>query len=109
MSIINNADIFGTGIYSTVKGRVENNLYQGLLFEKSASRSSSFPDNYIVLDVKTLKGELVEDYYSVERFIAATFSSDSLKGEHYLIIENKPLITGGVQPLDDLKGITISR
>jgi hypothetical protein len=95
-------DILGTGAGATVTGKITKRKYDGLLFSKQDIRSTSFPDNFIVVDVKELKGDHVTAYHAVSRFKEDNFSPDSVTGDYYMVLENKPLF-GVVLPLDDLK------
>jgi hypothetical protein len=95
-------DILGTGAGATITGKITKGRYDGLLFSKQDTRSTTFPDNFIVVDVKELNGDHVTAYHAVSRFKEETFSPGSFTGDHYLVLENKPLF-GVILPFDDLK------
>jgi len=96
-------DILGTGVVSTITGKITGTVYTGSLFSKNASRSAVFPDNSIVVDVKQLDENHIVDQHSVEKFNEETFQPEWIKGDPYFILK-KNLQFGRVMPLDDLKG-----
>ena len=95
-------DILGIGTGATITGKSTKRKYDGLLYSKNGPRSATFPDNYLVVDVKELKGDEVTAYHSVTRFKESTFKPELISGDHYLILENKPIFSQ-VLPMDDLK------
>jgi hypothetical protein len=94
-------DILGIGQEAIIFGKKSKREYHGLLFSKNDAISSTFPDNFIIIDIKDLLGDHVTSYHSVQRFKESEYSPNSLIGEYYLILENKPLF-GLVLPIDDL-------
>ena len=95
-------DILGTGAGVNIIGKITKGKYDGLLFSKQDTRSTAFPNNYIVVDVKEFKGGQVIAH-TVSRFKEDSFSPDSITCNHYLILENKPLFVPYSLPIDDLK------
>jgi len=96
-------DILGTGVLATITGKITGTVYTGSLFSKNASRSAVFPDNSIIVDVKQLDENHIVDQHAVDKFNEEAFQPESIKGDHYFILEKKPQF-GRVMPLDDLKG-----
>jgi hypothetical protein len=96
-------DILGMGTQATISGQTTKETYEGLLFSAKGPRSATFPDNFLLVDVKTMEGNHVTEFHNVSRFKEDSFDPGTLKGEQYLIVENKPLF-GHVLPMDDIKG-----
>jgi len=92
-------DILGMGIHATIE--TSNRIYDGALFSKTDPIPDA-PAGYIVIDVNVQNGDKVITSHSVERFDKETFTVDSLKGDNYMIVENKPIFSN-ILPLDDLR------
>jgi hypothetical protein len=88
----------GTGIFSYIIS--DGNKYEGLLYFKNDSLPD-YPDGFIYVDVKATKGECVTSAYNVGKYNKTTFNPSLLKGEHFMIIENKPLYNN-LSPLKDI-------
>ena len=96
-------DILGIGVVATITGKITGTMYTGSLFSKNALRSAAFPDNSIFVDVKQLDENHIVNQHSVEKFNEGTFQPESIRGDHYLILEKNPQF-GRVMLFDDLKG-----
>ena len=97
-------DILGLGTGCTIKGVTTGRDYNGQLFSKSIKRETTFPDNYILVDVAEVENEMVTSFHTVTRLNEKEFSFEQLKGNFYLILANQPLF-GRVHPMDDIMGI----
>jgi hypothetical protein len=97
------ADILGMGTNASITGKITGKEYNGVLHHKNDDvTAGDFHPKYIVIDVKTLDGEKVTDYYSVMRF--ENFSPAKLQGEKFLVVKNE-FALGGELPMDDIRGI----
>jgi hypothetical protein len=75
-------------------------MYEGTLFYKN-DPLPELPDECIIVDVKEVRGEHVIASHSISKFDKQQFDAKLLKGEHFMIIENKSLF-GNVQSLENL-------
>jgi hypothetical protein len=91
-----NKGIPGTGIRATIANG--NHIYEGTLFSSNQSLTE-IPSDYVLIDVKDTNVERVTSAYSVK--ILNKENLDTLNGNHYMIVENKPLF-GNIHPLEDL-------
>jgi len=88
----------GTGIRATIANG--GRLYRGTLFSKN-SPAPDLASRYLYVDVKETRVEHVVSAYSVNYFNPDTFDAATLKGDYFMLIEDKPLYDG-VKLLDDL-------
>jgi hypothetical protein len=91
-----NKGLPGTGIRATIANG--SRIYEGTLFSKEQSLTD-FPNGYLLIDVKETNVERVISAYSLNMLNKENFGS--LKGDHYMIVENKPLFEN-IQPSEDL-------
>lgn len=99
-----NKGLPGSGIFVDVF--VAGRKYEGLLFSKTEP-FPDFADGYIILDVRENRGEQVLSAYSVDILDCKSMSLSQLKGEYYIVLENRP-VSGDIQPLEDLRNIVVS-
>ncbi|MEP6677332.1 MAG: hypothetical protein ABJA78_19380 [Ferruginibacter sp.] len=74
--------------------------YDGLLFYKN-DPLPDFNEGHIFIDVKETNGEQVTSIYSADKFSTENFNVQQLKGEYFMILENKPLYDK-ILPLQDI-------
>jgi hypothetical protein len=70
-------------------------------------KSDALPDvagEYILIDVRTLDGEHVIAANSVIRLNKAAFSTEDLRGNYYMIVEDTPAFEN-INPYEDLLAI----
>jgi len=91
----------GTGISATISNA--HRKYEGILFSKG-DPLPDLPDGYLLIDVKEVIGENVISAYAVNKLDTEKFTAQEIKGEHYMVVENKPLF-GKAQPLENLKEV----
>jgi len=92
----------GTGIFAHISNVAKR--YEGILY----SRHDPLPDlpgEYILIDVMQTKGERVTAVYAVEKLNKENFNPGDLKGDYYMIVENRALYNDAV-PLEDIQLIT---
>ena len=95
----------GSGIFADIF--VADRKYEGLLF----SRAEDFPDfadGYILLDVRENSGERILSIHSAGILDVRTTNPQELKGDYYMILENRP-VHENIQPLADLLTIIPAR
>ena len=95
-----NTGLPGTGIMATIAR--DNRIYKGTLFSKEQALTD-FRDGYLLIDVKDTNVERVTSSYSIQVLNKENFQK--LKGNHYMIIENKP-VSGEIQPMEDLQSLS---
>jgi hypothetical protein len=78
----------GIGIRTAISH--SDRTYKGTLFFKK-DPLTDFPEEYILIDVKEIRGEHIVSANSAERLDKKSFNAQQIKGEHYLIVEDKPL------------------
>jgi len=78
----------------------DDRKYDGLLYYKN-DPLPDYPKGHIFLDVKETQGEQVTAIYAAGDFDSENFDAQSLKGEYFMVIENKPVF-GGIVPLEDI-------
>ncbi|HLZ86305.1 MAG TPA: SRPBCC domain-containing protein [Puia sp.] len=91
----------GSGIFADIF--VGSRKYEGLMF----SKTEPFPDNadgYIIVDIRENSGERVLSAYAVDTLDIKGMSPQQLKGDYYMVLENRP-VSGNIQPLEDLRQI----
>jgi hypothetical protein len=88
----------GIGIRCTISPG--ERTYKGTLFFKR-DPLPDLPEEYILIDVKELRGEHVVSAYAVERLDKANFSGDHMRGAYYMLVEDKPHF-GIIDPLKDI-------
>jgi hypothetical protein len=98
---MNQVDIFGQGIKATITGVLSGKDYEGLLLKKTDPIPQNVPSGYILIDVDEIKNEHVVTSHYIERFDAQKINS--LKGDYYMVVENRPLFSQ-IQPFEDLRG-----
>ena len=91
----------GSGIFADVF--VADRKYEGLLYSKTEP-FPDFGDGYLILDVRENRGERVLSAYSIDRLDNARMSPSRLKGDYYMVVENRP-VAANIQPLEDLRQI----
>ena len=93
----------GIGIRATISNL--DRKYEGILFSKG-DPLPDLPDGYLLIDVKEVIGEHVISAYAVNKLDKENFIAQNIRGEYYMIVENKPLFEK-IHPCDDLKEIII--
>lgn len=88
----------GTGIRATISNG--KRTYEGILFSRNAALPD-FADEWILIDVKETCVEHVISSYGVSILNKENFNTQQLKGENYMVVENKPLFKV-IQPLEDI-------
>ncbi|HTS44216.1 MAG TPA: hypothetical protein VMH01_07450 [Puia sp.] len=88
----------GSGIFSRII--FGDRKYEGLLFYKN-DPLPDFPDGSVLIDVKETNGEHVVAAHAVNSFIKEKFNKEDIRGEHYMLVENKPLF-GDMLPSEDI-------
>lgn len=99
--ITENKGLPGAGIFTHISN--DKKRYDGLLYLKTESLPQ-LNGEYVLIDVKATEGERVTSFYSIQKLNAENFSANDLKGEYYMLIENKPLYEN-IQPLEDIQQI----
>lgn len=87
-----------TGIHARVS--CGDRTYAGFLF----SRNQPLPDvrgAYLYLDVRETNVEEVISSFSVHKLDKGSFTTQALKGEYYMLVEDRPLF-GSTAPMEDL-------
>lgn len=90
----------GTGIFTHISN--SRKRYDGLLYLKTDALPVLNAE-HLIADVKEMKGEHVTSVYSIQKLNPQNFNTANLKGEYYVLIENKPLY--GTQPIEDIQQI----
>lgn len=78
----------GTGIFSYIISG--DKKYEGLLYFK-IDPLPDYPEGFLYVDVKATKGERVISAYAFDTYQKEKFNPALLKGEHFVIVENKTL------------------
>jgi hypothetical protein len=91
----------GAGIFAEIS--VENRKYEGLLFSKTEPIPVTACGS-ILIDVKEHMGEKVLSAWSVA--VLGELQQMSLKGDYYMILENRP-VSDAVAPAEDLLRIMV--
>jgi len=91
----------GSSIFADVF--VGDRKYEGLLFAKTEP-FPDFADGYVLLDVRENSGERVLSVYSVDTLNTKTVDPGSIRGDYYMVVENRP-VHGKILPLEDLRTI----
>lgn len=76
----------GTGIFVHIING--DKRIEGLLYLKN-DVLPQVHDDYILIDVKATQGEKITAIHSAEKLNTKTFNADNLKGEYFMLIENK--------------------
>jgi hypothetical protein len=87
-----------TGIRATI-GRGER-VYRGMLYHRS-NTAPDYPDGFLVIDVRTTEVEHVTAFYAIGQYNKDIFDPGKIAGDHFMIVENRPLF-GSIAPIDDL-------
>lgn len=95
-----NIDLLGTGIITSIAGKITGEEYSGLLFKKGEVRSSRFTKGSILLDVKEINDGKVLSYHSAQLFNEEEFDEKALRGDYFLLLE-KRVTFSRVLPADD--------
>jgi hypothetical protein len=88
----------GTGIFSYII--INERKYEGLLYFKN-DPLPEYPDGFIYADVLETRGERVTKIKSAKEYHGENFDPQSLQGEYFLILENKPIYQS-IVPLADI-------
>ena len=88
----------GTGIFANIS--TGNRKYGGLLYFKN-DPLPDYPENFFFVDVKETNGEQVTKIYSADKYGKEKFNPQQLKGDYFMIVENKPLYDNP-SPLEDI-------
>jgi hypothetical protein len=96
--ITENKGFPGTGIFARILNA--DRKYEGLIYFKN-DPIPDYPSGYIFVDVKETSGEQVISAYSAAPFNKATFDSTQVKGDYFMIVENKALYQN-IVPLEDI-------
>jgi hypothetical protein len=88
----------GTGIRARISS--SQRTYEGTLYAKGDIVPDMSPET-VVIDVKQRSGEQVLSAYSVYSLNNKTFNPAAIKGDYYMIVENKPVFSN-ISPLQDL-------
>lgn len=88
----------GTGIFTYVF--CDEREYNGLLFFKN-DPLPDYPEGHLFIDVKETNGEQIISAYKADEFRKEEFNAQSIKGDYFMIIENKPRY-GDIIPLEDI-------
>jgi len=89
----------GTGIMATISNG--DRTYKGTIFSRN-DPAPDFAGNHLVIDVKETNVEHVTAIYSINKYDKESFSASQIKGNHFMIVENKP-ITDNILPFEDLQ------
>jgi hypothetical protein len=76
----------GAGIFSYIISG--DKKYEGLLYFKS-DPLPDFSEEFLYIDVKATKGERITAAYAVDNYQKENFNPTLLKGEYFMIVENK--------------------
>jgi hypothetical protein len=96
--LTNQRGIPGAGIRATISN--EDRIYKGTLYYKN-DPVPEIPNGFLIVDVKKTKVEHVVAIYGVDLFDKDAFSVRQLKGDYYMVVENKAMF-GNILPLEDL-------
>lgn len=88
----------GTGIFSNISHR--GRKYEGLLYFKS-DPLPDYDKGYFFIDVKETRGEEVLSAYAAAYYDKKSFDPNGIRGEYFMIVENKPFF-GDILPLPDI-------
>lgn len=91
----------GSGIFAEIFSG--DRKYEGLLY----SRTEAFPDfadGYVLIDVRENSGERVLSVHSVSVLNLKAMSPNELKGDYYMVLENRPT-HGNLLPMEDLRAV----
>jgi len=97
-SIIDGKGFPGTGIFSNISHG--DRKYEGLLYFKN-DPLPQYPDGYFFIDVNETNGEQVVSAHTAAEYHKESFDPSGIRGDHFMIVENKPLF-GNVLPLKDI-------
>jgi hypothetical protein len=95
--IVEGRGLPGTGIFA--RFIIEDRKYEGLLFFKN-DLLPEYSSDFLFADVKETKGEEVSSFYSADVYNKATFDVRKIKGDYFMLIENKPV--HAIDPLPDI-------
>jgi len=88
----------GTGIFANISNG--SRRYEGLLYFKN-DPLPDYADNFIFIDVKKTHGEEVIEIYTAADYCKEKFNPQRIKGEYFMIIENRSLYNS-LSPLEDI-------
>lgn len=88
----------GTGIFSNISNG--DRKYEGLLYFKN-DPLPQFSRDYFFIDVKETNGEQVLSAYAAAGYDKDSFDPGHIRGEYFMIVENKPLFDT-ILPLKDI-------
>ena len=74
--------------------------YDGLLYYKN-DPMPDYPNGHIYVDVKETSGEQVVSAYAADEFNKVTFNVQNIKGDYFMILENRPIFQS-IIPLEDI-------
>jgi hypothetical protein len=87
-----------TGIRATIANG--DRVYRGTLYHKNDA-VPDYPNGFLVIDVKETSVEHVVSFYAIGRYNKELFNPRQLKGDYFMMVENKPLF-GNIEPMEDL-------
>ncbi len=96
--ITENKGLPGYGIFCYVLNA--DRKYEGILFTKN-DPLPDIPQDFILIDVKGTAGERVVSAYSATTVNSADFDRQLIRGEYYMLVENKSQ-TKDFSPLEDI-------
>ncbi len=88
----------GTGIFANISNGERK--YEGLIYFKH-DPLPDYPVGFFFIDVKETKGEQVTAAFSAGDYYKEQFNPGQLKGEHFMIVENKP-VYDTISPFEDI-------
>ena len=88
----------GTGIFSNISHG--DRKYEGLLYFKN-DPLPQYQGDYFFIDVKETDGERVTSAYTAAEYHKETFDPGHIRGEYFMIVENRPLY-GNILPINDI-------
>ncbi len=86
------------GIRSTISSG--ERTYNGTLFFRN-DPLPEFQEDYILIDVKDIIGEHVLSVHSAKKLDKSNFNAAQIKGNHFMLIEDKPVF-GNIDSLKDI-------
>ena len=88
----------GTGIFANIFNG--SRKYEGLIYFKN-DPMPDYTDGFFFIDVKETNGEQVTSAFAADIYRKENFNAKEIKGEYFIIIENKP-VYDGIIPLEDI-------
>lgn len=96
--ITENKGLPGYGIFCYILNA--DRKYEGILFTKN-DPLPDFPIDSVLIDVKETNGEQVIAAYSATELNRKNFDVQLIKGEYYMLVENKHVVKN-ISPLEDI-------